>query len=55
VIGTGVIARNNRPAAFISKIGSLVSLRDICANVNLAAQNIVDDVDHCLQAKLRST
>jgi hypothetical protein len=28
-----------------------VSLRDICADVILASQNIVDDVDHCLQAK----
>ena len=28
-----------------------LSLRDICVNVILASQNIVDDVDHCLQAK----
>jgi hypothetical protein len=34
-----------------SEIGRLVSLRDICLNVILASQNMVDDVDHCLQAK----
>ncbi len=28
-----------------------LSLRDICTNVILASQNIVDDVDHCLKAK----
>jgi ornithine cyclodeaminase len=28
-----------------------LSLRDICVNVILAAQNIVDDVEHCLKAK----
>ena len=28
-----------------------LSLRDICVNVILASQNIVDDVDHCLKAK----
>jgi N-[(2S)-2-amino-2-carboxyethyl]-L-glutamate dehydrogenase len=28
-----------------------LSLRDISANVILASQNIVDDVDHCMQAK----
>jgi 2,3-diaminopropionate biosynthesis protein SbnB len=28
-----------------------LSLRDICVNVILASQNIVDDVDHCLTAK----
>src|SRR6516165_6984450 len=28
-----------------------LSLRDICANVILTSQNIVDDVDHCLKAK----
>jgi N-[(2S)-2-amino-2-carboxyethyl]-L-glutamate dehydrogenase len=27
-----------------------LSLRDICANVILASQNIVDDADHCLKA-----
>lgn len=27
-----------------------LSLRDICTNVILASQNIVDDVDHCLKA-----
>jgi N-[(2S)-2-amino-2-carboxyethyl]-L-glutamate dehydrogenase len=27
-----------------------LSLRDICVNVVLASQNIVDDVDHCLKA-----
>jgi ornithine cyclodeaminase len=27
-----------------------LSLRDICVNVILEAQNIVDDVDHCLKA-----
>ena len=27
-----------------------LSLRDICVNVVLALQNIVDDVDHCLKA-----
>jgi 2,3-diaminopropionate biosynthesis protein SbnB len=27
-----------------------LSLRDICINVILASQNIVDDVDHCLKA-----
>jgi 2,3-diaminopropionate biosynthesis protein SbnB len=27
-----------------------LSLRDICANVILSSQNIVDDVDHCLKA-----
>ena len=27
-----------------------LSLRDICENVILASQNIVDDVDHCLKA-----
>ena len=28
-----------------------LSLRDICVNVVLASQNIVDDVDHCLKAR----
>jgi 2,3-diaminopropionate biosynthesis protein SbnB len=28
-----------------------LSLRDICVNVILASQNIVDDVDHCLTAR----
>jgi 2,3-diaminopropionate biosynthesis protein SbnB len=28
-----------------------LSLRDICPNVILASQNIVDDVEHCLKAK----
>ena len=28
-----------------------LSLRDVCVNVILASQNIVDDVDHCLKAK----
>lgn len=28
-----------------------LSLRDICVNVILASQNIVDDVEHCLKAK----
>ena len=28
-----------------------LSLRDICVNVILASQNIVDDVNHCLKAK----
>lgn len=28
-----------------------LSLRDICENVILASQNIVDDVDHCLKAR----
>jgi len=28
-----------------------LSLRDICVNVILAAQNIVDDVEHCLKAQ----
>jgi len=28
-----------------------LSLRDICTNVILASQNIVDDVDHCLKAQ----
>jgi ornithine cyclodeaminase len=27
-----------------------LSLRDLCANIILSAQNIVDDVDHCLKA-----
>ena len=27
-----------------------LSLRDICVNIILASQNIVDDVDHCLKA-----
>src|SRR4051812_234387 len=27
-----------------------LSLRDVCVNVILASQNIVDDVDHCLKA-----
>jgi len=27
-----------------------LSLRDICVNVILTSQNIVDDVDHCLKA-----
>jgi 2,3-diaminopropionate biosynthesis protein SbnB len=27
-----------------------LSLRDICANVILASQNVVDDVEHCLKA-----
>jgi 2,3-diaminopropionate biosynthesis protein SbnB len=29
-----------------------LSLRDICENIILASQNIVDDVDHCLKAQL---
>jgi ornithine cyclodeaminase len=28
-----------------------LSLRDICVNVILASQNIVDDIDHCLKSK----
>ena len=28
-----------------------MSLRDICPNVILASQNIVDDIDHCLKAR----
>jgi 2,3-diaminopropionate biosynthesis protein SbnB len=28
-----------------------LSLRDICVNLILASQNIVDDVDHCLKAR----
>jgi ornithine cyclodeaminase len=28
-----------------------LSLRDICPNVILASQNIVDDVEHCLKAR----
>jgi ornithine cyclodeaminase len=28
-----------------------LSLRDICVNLILSSQNIVDDVDHCLKAK----
>jgi 2,3-diaminopropionate biosynthesis protein SbnB len=28
-----------------------LSLRDICPNIILASQNIVDDVDHCLKAR----
>jgi len=28
-----------------------LSLRDICVNVILASQNIVDDVEHCMKAK----
>jgi N-[(2S)-2-amino-2-carboxyethyl]-L-glutamate dehydrogenase len=28
-----------------------LSLRDICVNVIIASQNIVDDVDHCMKAK----
>jgi ornithine cyclodeaminase len=28
-----------------------LSLRDICVNVILASQNIVDDADHCLKAR----
>jgi ornithine cyclodeaminase/alanine dehydrogenase-like protein (mu-crystallin family) len=28
-----------------------LSLRDICVNVILVSQNIVDDVDHCLKAR----
>src|ERR1700738_4647755 len=28
-----------------------LSLRDVCVNVILASQNIVDDVDHCLKAR----
>jgi N-[(2S)-2-amino-2-carboxyethyl]-L-glutamate dehydrogenase len=28
-----------------------LSLRDICVNVILASQNVVDDVEHCLKAK----
>jgi ornithine cyclodeaminase len=28
-----------------------LSLRDICANVILSSQNIVDDVEHCLKAR----
>jgi ornithine cyclodeaminase len=28
-----------------------LSLRDICVNVILTSQNIVDDVDHCLKAR----
>lgn len=28
-----------------------LSLRDICVNVILASQNIVDDVDHCMTAR----
>jgi ornithine cyclodeaminase len=27
-----------------------LSLRDICVNIILASQNIVDDIDHCLKA-----
>jgi N-[(2S)-2-amino-2-carboxyethyl]-L-glutamate dehydrogenase len=28
-----------------------LSLRDICVNIIIASQNIVDDVDHCMKAK----